>query len=1257
MAGDDVAEPAPPPAPSQPAAIAVVSSVENAASRVDVRVAALLGSGSDRELADLIAPEFVFEDRRPVVNFGVSDFETSASHLEWGRHEGQVLAPPTPVAVRGERLVLSRRRARKTPTGDDLSSFAVVELDDQGRMRALVQFDEGDLNAAVEELDARYVAREGAPHAQLVAMTSAWFRAMNTHDYDALREVGAPGVAVVDHRQLGLPTLDIDGFIEWYRGYSDFRFSYVNTNLRVRGRTILVTVVNDGVDPDGGEVVWTFHSLLVADADSRTERIEIFGADDWDAALDRFEELSRGGVAEPSGPRVENAAARVFDEVVTLATSRRFDDFASVVAPGFERIDRRTGVSADPARGPEAWATAFRATIESGMDRLSVERIAIRGERLALDRLMFASAAGDEVPMLAVIEVDASGLLSFISWHDQDALDAAVEELDTRYAAGEGAEHAELVMTNAAWNQALSTHDDDALRNLSAGDITFVDYQVIGRPALDLEGFIEWYQTYADFRFSYVTTNLRVRGRVTLTTNVTNGVDPDGGAVVYAYHSVAVMDADDRARLVETFDENQWDLALARFDELSDTDQRTPRVENAATRTTQRLVGLANVGRFDEMLLAFRTDFERIDHRGIVAAPPLQRGAVEYMEGFRAYLEVFDRLTVEEIAVRGERLALNRSLISSDDGLESVFLHVVELDDAGLIARMAYYDEGDLDAALGELDERYIEGEGAEHADLLRLFNANAARVAARDYAGLADLASPEFEYVDHRLVSWGTRTRQGFAEMRQGFDDLPTTVVSTNLYFGDRSLIARTVSRGVGENGADVEWLNYCVFVSDADGRSLRSEVWDEHDWDAALARFDELSTADPRSPRPENSASRASKRVVALVADGRYDEAVALFRPDFERVDRRHIVAAPAVTSAAQYMDSFRGILDQFDSITIEPVAVRGDRRHLSRTVFRTESGFESVFWHVAETDAAGLLHRITSFDEGDLDAALAELDDRYIEAEGAEHAEVLRAAAQVGRRHAERDWSGLRELFRADAELIDHRRFGWPSGDRDLVVQMFRELVELVPDHRLVYRNQHVAGRSVLTTVDSIGTSRDGSGTSGCCTRSPSSTRRDGSRPSSSSTRTTGRPRSPVSTSSRRCLSTRGTRASRMRPSGAASHGRSSFATDGSTRRGLAWASSCPTRVSNGSTGGGPWPHRTPTAPASPTPSRPCTSWAWWRWPRTRSRSGVSALPSTVRCSAAPAATNWCPDAPGKRRDRPCRVHRQLRRDAAHRRGRGA
>lgn len=66
--------------------------------------------------------------------------------------------------------------------------------------------------------------------------------------------------------------------------------------------------------------------------------------------------------------------------------------------------------------------------------------IAVRGDRLSLARTLWRNADGFEIPQLSIGELDAEGRCSALVSFDDDALDAAMAELDARYRAGEGAE-------------------------------------------------------------------------------------------------------------------------------------------------------------------------------------------------------------------------------------------------------------------------------------------------------------------------------------------------------------------------------------------------------------------------------------------------------------------------------------------------------------------------------------------------------------------------------------------------------------------------------------------------------------------------------------------------------------------------------------------------------------------------------------------------------------------------------------------------
>ena len=74
----------------------------------------------------------------------------------------------TVIATRGERLVLSRVRVSDSderPEAFRTDVLDIVEIDADERIVARVTFDLDDIDAAFEELDARYLAGEAAAHA------------------------------------------------------------------------------------------------------------------------------------------------------------------------------------------------------------------------------------------------------------------------------------------------------------------------------------------------------------------------------------------------------------------------------------------------------------------------------------------------------------------------------------------------------------------------------------------------------------------------------------------------------------------------------------------------------------------------------------------------------------------------------------------------------------------------------------------------------------------------------------------------------------------------------------------------------------------------------------------------------------------------------------------------------------------------------------------------------------------------------------
>ncbi len=742
-------------------------------------------------------------------------------------------------------------------------------------------------------------------------------------------------------------------------------------------------------------------------------------------------------------PPIENAATRGFARVATLATSDRFDEFGSVVAFDFERIDRRTGVSADPVQGPEAWATAFRSTIEIGMDHLAVEPVAIRGERLALVRLTFTTEGGDEVPMLAVIEVDTSGRLCFAAWHDADALTAAVEELDARYVAGEGAEHAEVVAMNAASFRALNTHDHDAFRELVAPGWVWEDHRALSTPTLDLDGFIEWQEGYADVQSVAIVVDITVRDHVSLATALNHALDANGGEIVWSFHIVSAAGPDGRFVRADAFDGDQWDAALARFEELRSAAPRRPRVENTASRVDARVVELLSAGSDHELGELVAPGFVFEDRRHVVnfGVSDLATSA-SHLEWARR--DGFVVAIPEVVAVRGDRLVLSRRSQSAPTGHTRASFAVVEVDDRDRLITLVQFDEGDLAAAVEELDARYVAGEGAEDAAVLAALAAWTRAVNDFDFDAMRSLVTDDFTWVDHLQLGWGVLDVEGFLDQRRQYLDLLSFAVNTQIRVHGGVVLSVTHSRADGPDGRRAEWDFAVVAVWRTDGRLQRAESFDLDHWDAALARFDELSNGVASGPTIENASTRANIRWWQAAMERQFDEVRESLRSDYRGEDRRQIVAGPLTTDRDEAVASMRAYLDLgVVSARVEPLAVRGKCLSLHRLVLGTDRGDEVTGLMVTEHTVDGLGVAAVAFDEDDLEAAVEELDRRYLAGEGAEHPlEVQLVSACDAAASNRSDFEEFRNIAHPGFTLVDRRQMGWTELSLDEFIAFSRQ-----------------------------------------------------------------------------------------------------------------------------------------------------------------------------------------------------------------------
>ena len=132
-------------------------------------------------------------------------------------------------------------------------------------------------------------------------------------------------------------------------------------------------------------------------------RCEVFNEADLDAALAKFEELSR------PARRLENAASQVAERYLAHFAARDWDALAKVLADDISVDDRRRVVNAGIKHGRDAEIANLRAAADVGITYFTSVVIAARGERLILAHVWGGEGGSGEFlnEVLGVLEINS----------------------------------------------------------------------------------------------------------------------------------------------------------------------------------------------------------------------------------------------------------------------------------------------------------------------------------------------------------------------------------------------------------------------------------------------------------------------------------------------------------------------------------------------------------------------------------------------------------------------------------------------------------------------------------------------------------------------------------------------------------------------------------------------------------------------------------------------------------------------------------
>jgi hypothetical protein len=202
-----------------------------------------------------------------------------------------------PIAIRGDRLGLTRERSRDTGEADRpivVETLTLAEVNDDELVHHTVIFDPDDINGAIAELTARWIASGEVAHPEVIELARQSNEAYNRHDWDAIATIEA-GATYVNHRQLATedPETIVDHWLSirtlaslipdmWVEPAEIFTHSAIGlvSNVVVRGTTA-----------EGAAIELPAVILIVFDG-AHVIRMEAFDLSQRDIAVARFHELN-----------------------------------------------------------------------------------------------------------------------------------------------------------------------------------------------------------------------------------------------------------------------------------------------------------------------------------------------------------------------------------------------------------------------------------------------------------------------------------------------------------------------------------------------------------------------------------------------------------------------------------------------------------------------------------------------------------------------------------------------------------------------------------------------------------------------------------------------------------------------------------------------------------------------------------------------------------------------------------------------------
>jgi hypothetical protein len=325
---------------------------------------------------------------------------------------------------------------------------------------------------------------------------------------------------------------------------------------------------------------------------------------------------------------------------------------------------------------------------------------------------------------------------------------------------------------------------------------------------------------------------------------LSRGTSTDGTRVAWEFWNTGRLVAG-RVASSEFYDLADEASARARFAELAATDPRTPALDNECLRVFHRHVWLLARAGDDVSLVAgyelLAPDVVQVDRRPGVAASDLVGRDVR-VHNLAAVAATFGDLKIEDVAVRGERLALIRWTITADGGFYVTGYDLNELDDDGRICRIVTFDDSRLRDAIDEMERRHGELSGDAYPAVERAFADGVIAANRGDYEAVAVSHAAGYEQIDHATLGIGGTDSSGLVEHHRALhEQVDLVLCPARIYTAGRVGLAYLPYRGTTEDGGEYVWALAVVKVLDDAGLVVEDHTFLVEQWDEARALFDE--------------------------------------------------------------------------------------------------------------------------------------------------------------------------------------------------------------------------------------------------------------------------------------------------------------------------------------------------------------------------------------------------------------------------------